>query len=208
MNEGSRAPDYASGPVWAIFDSAAVKRGGWPIRYPYIADPPDGYFHKADTLAELAKKVMGHPHQKMPLKYLEATVARYNALADKGKDEDFEKPVMHRIDTPPFYAATAPIRDERFLRRSAGSTARRRSWTRRARSSPASTPAARPAAAVRSTASAAPRSTATSPARTRRRSRRCELGLRRRARQPDYSAFSSWCSRAMRSWPLAWLLIL
>ncbi|HEY2805249.1 MAG TPA: FAD-binding protein, partial [Gemmatimonadales bacterium] len=110
MNEGSRAPDYASGPVWAIFDSAAVARGGWPVRYPYIADPPDGYFHKADTLAELAKKVMGHPHQKMPLKYLVETVARYNALADKGVDEDFEKPVMHRIDTPPFYAATAGIR--------------------------------------------------------------------------------------------------
>jgi hypothetical protein len=110
MNEGSRAPDFASGPVWAIFDAAAARRGGWQLRYPYIADPPDGYFHKADTLAELAKKVMGHPFQKMPLKYLEETVARYNALADKGKDDDFEKPVLHRIDTPPFYAATASIR--------------------------------------------------------------------------------------------------
>jgi hypothetical protein len=110
MNEGSRAPDYASGPVWAIFDAAAVARGGWKIRYPYIADPPDGYFHKADTLAELAKKVMGHPHQKMPLKYLVETVARYNAFADKGVDQDFEKPVLHRIDTPPFYAAIASIR--------------------------------------------------------------------------------------------------
>ncbi len=96
--------------MWAIFDSAAVARGGWAIRYPYIADPPDGYFHKADTLAELAKKVMGHPYQKMPLKYLVETVARYNALADKGADEDFEKPVLHRIDTPPFYAAAAGIR--------------------------------------------------------------------------------------------------
>jgi hypothetical protein len=110
MNEGSRAPDYASGPVWAIFDAAAVARGGWRIRYPYIADPPDGYFHKADTLAELAKKVMAHPHQKMPLKYLVETVTRYNAFADKGVDEDFEKPVLHRIDTPPFYAAIASIR--------------------------------------------------------------------------------------------------
>jgi hypothetical protein len=110
MNEGSHAPDYTSGPVWAIFDSAAVQRGGWQIRYPYIADPPDGYFHKADTLAELAKKVTEHPHQKMPLKYLAETVARYNAFADKGVDEDFEKPVMHRIDTPPFYAAWASIR--------------------------------------------------------------------------------------------------
>ena len=110
MNEGSRAPDYASGPVWAIFDAEAVKRGKWQIRYPYIADPPDGYFHQADTLAELAKKVMGHPHQKMPLKYLEETVARFNAFVDKGKDEDFEKPVMHKIATPPFYAASAGIR--------------------------------------------------------------------------------------------------
>ena len=110
MNEGSRAPDYASGPVWAIFDSAAAARGGWQLRYPYVADPPDGYFHKADTLAELAKKVTGHPYQKMPLKHLEETVARYNAFADKGKDEDFEKSVLHRIDTPPFYAATASIR--------------------------------------------------------------------------------------------------
>ena len=118
MNEGSRPPDYASGPVWAIFDSAAVQRGGWQIRYPYIADPPDGYFHKADTLAELAKKVMGHPYQKMPLKYLEETVARYNALADKGVDEDFEKPVLHRIDTPPFYAASASDPCAQFLRRS------------------------------------------------------------------------------------------
>jgi hypothetical protein len=110
MNEGSRGPDYASGPVWAIFDAAAAARGGWQLRYPYIADPSDGYFHKADTLAELAKRVMGHPYQKMPLKYLEETVRRYNALADKGVDEDFEKPVLHKIDTPPFYAATASIR--------------------------------------------------------------------------------------------------
>jgi len=110
INEGSRPPDYASGPVWAIFDAAAVRRGGWKIRYPYIAEPPDGYFHKADTVAELAKKVMGNAHQKMPLKYLEETVARYNALADKGMDEDFAKPVLHRIDTPPFYAAWASIR--------------------------------------------------------------------------------------------------
>jgi succinate dehydrogenase/fumarate reductase flavoprotein subunit len=110
INEGSRAPDFGSGPVWAIFDAAAVARGGWRIRYPYIADPPDGYFHKADTLAELAKKVMGHPYQKMPLKHLEKTVARYNEMAGRGKDEDFEKPVLHRIETPPFYAAAATIR--------------------------------------------------------------------------------------------------
>jgi FAD binding domain/HI0933-like protein len=109
INEGSQPPDFQSGPVWTIFDSAAAARTGWKIRYPYIADPPDGYFHKADTIAELARKVMENAHQKMPLKYLEQTVTRYNAFADKGVDEDFEKPVMHRIDTPPFYAAWTPI---------------------------------------------------------------------------------------------------
>jgi hypothetical protein len=29
INEGSRAPDYSSGPVWAIFDQAAVDSNGW-----------------------------------------------------------------------------------------------------------------------------------------------------------------------------------
>lgn len=109
MNEGSQPPDYASGPVWAIFDAGAVDRGGWTIRYPYIADPPDGYFFKADTIGELAAMVMANPHQKMPLRYLEETVARYNQFADAGKDDDFEKPVMHKIDTGPFYAAYASL---------------------------------------------------------------------------------------------------
>ena len=36
MNEGSRAPDYSSGPVWAIFDQAAVDANGWQLRHPYI----------------------------------------------------------------------------------------------------------------------------------------------------------------------------
>jgi FAD binding domain len=110
INEGSRPPDYSSGPIWAIFDAAAVQRGRWKVRYPYIAEPPDGYFHKADTIAELARTVTANPYQRMPLKYLEETVARYNAMAEKGTDEDFEKPVLHRIETPPFYAAWASIR--------------------------------------------------------------------------------------------------
>ncbi|HVZ14664.1 MAG TPA: FAD-dependent oxidoreductase [Bauldia sp.] len=109
MNEGSRGPDWTSGPVWAIFDQAAVDRNGWEFRYPYIADPPDGYFYKADTLAELARLVVGNEYQHMPLRHLEDTVSRYNGFADAGKDTDFEKPVMHRIDKPPFYAAIVPL---------------------------------------------------------------------------------------------------
>lgn len=109
MNEGSRAPDYSSGPVWAIFDQAAADTNGWQLRPPFIADPPNGTFFKADTIAELARLVLGNKHQHMPLKYLEETVARYNAFADAGKDEDFEKPTMHRIDKAPFYAALIPL---------------------------------------------------------------------------------------------------
>ena len=91
MNEGSRAPDYSSGPVWAIFDQAAVDANGWKIRHPYIADPPNGTFFKADTLAELARMVVGNRFQRMPLKYLEQTVARFNGFVAAGKDTDFEK---------------------------------------------------------------------------------------------------------------------
>ena len=69
--------------MWAIFDDAAVRRAGWKVRFPYIAEPPDEYFHKADTLAELAKKVMAHPCQTMALKHLQATVARYNEMGTK-----------------------------------------------------------------------------------------------------------------------------
>ncbi|MCR6671243.1 FAD-binding protein [Devosia ginsengisoli] len=109
MNEGSRGPDYASGPVWAIFDQNAVDANGWDLRHPYIAEPPDGFFHKADTLAELARKVTENPYQHMPLKYLEETVAKYNAAAEAGVDDEFEKPVMHKIETGPFYAAIIPL---------------------------------------------------------------------------------------------------
>ena len=84
MNEASKAPDYSSGPVWAIFDEAGAKRGGWTLRYPYIAEPSDGFFVKADTLAELAKKVAANPYQKVPFKYLEETIARYNAARGQG----------------------------------------------------------------------------------------------------------------------------
>jgi predicted oxidoreductase len=52
---------------------------------------------------------MDNPYQHMPLKYLEETVAKYNAAAEAGKDEEFEKPVMHKIATGPFYAAIIPL---------------------------------------------------------------------------------------------------
>ena len=67
INEGSTAPDYYSGPIWAIFDAATVERTGWKLRYPYVAD--NGYFFQADTIDELAAKIeKGNEFQRVPLR--------------------------------------------------------------------------------------------------------------------------------------------
>ena len=48
MNEGSQAPNFFSGPLWAIFDSATVERDGWNIKPPFTS-LENGYFFSADT---------------------------------------------------------------------------------------------------------------------------------------------------------------
>jgi hypothetical protein len=106
-NEGSQPPDYAAGPVWAIFAADAVAREKWNLAHP-ATDPL--YFFSAPTLAELAPQIRRNPFQNvdMPAGSLEATVARYNAIVDFGYDPDFEKPnPKYKILTPPFYAAWA-----------------------------------------------------------------------------------------------------
>ena len=76
-----------------------------------------GYFFTANTIAELAKKVvMKFQPKGLPADALEKTVARYNSFVDGGKDLDFEKPKpRYKIQTPPFYAAwsTPVIHDSR-----------------------------------------------------------------------------------------------
>ncbi|OQA47518.1 MAG: Urocanate reductase precursor [Chloroflexi bacterium ADurb.Bin325] len=107
INELSEPPDYAAGPQWAIFDSEAVARQKWDLDDP-ATDPE--YFFSADTLAELAEKLVKNPYQKkaMPAKNLEETVARYNMMVDLGVDPDFDKPApKYKIEKPPFYAAWA-----------------------------------------------------------------------------------------------------
>jgi len=98
------------GPIWAIFDTDAVRRQGWEPTPPNV--DPDGYFFSADTLAELAG-VIRNSHQtlRMSGQTLEETVARYNSFVDSGVDEDFGKPTpRYKIQTPPFYAAwSTPI---------------------------------------------------------------------------------------------------
>ena len=56
MNEGSKAPDFFSGPIWAIFDRAAVERDKWNIDPPFTS-PTNGFFFTADTIEELAAKI-------------------------------------------------------------------------------------------------------------------------------------------------------
>jgi hypothetical protein len=96
------------GPIWAIFDADAVAREDWTPKPPNV-DIDAGFFFSADTLADLAKKiVMKYQRVPMPPENLEAAVARYNSFVDASKDEDFGKPKpLHKIAKPPFHAAWA-----------------------------------------------------------------------------------------------------
>jgi succinate dehydrogenase/fumarate reductase flavoprotein subunit len=107
MNAASGPPDYAAGPVWAIFDADAAAREEWQVAPPYV--DMEGYCFKADSLAELAAKIKNE-YQAAPMDgaTLEAAVARYNSFVDSGTDLDFDKPTpRYRIRTAPFYAAWA-----------------------------------------------------------------------------------------------------
>ena len=115
MNEYSEPPDYCAGPVWAIFDADAVQREGWKVTPPHV--DTDGYFFSAKTLEELAAAIKNE-YQAKPMKgeTLQATVERYNSMADRGEDIDFGKPEpKYKIQTPPFYAAwgTPVVHDTR-----------------------------------------------------------------------------------------------
>ncbi len=107
MNAASAPPDYSAGPVWAVFDSDAVRREGWKVTPPNV--DPDGYFFSGDTLTDLAAAIKNR-YQPTPMvgATLEAAVARYNSFVDSGTDSDFGKPTpTYKIQTPPFYAAWA-----------------------------------------------------------------------------------------------------
>jgi succinate dehydrogenase/fumarate reductase flavoprotein subunit len=107
MNAASGPPDYAAGPIWAIFDAEAVARERWQVAPPYV--DPEGYCFSAPTLTELAAAIR-NPYQLRPMDgaALQATVARYNTFVDAGVDHDFGKPrPAFKIHTPPFYAAWA-----------------------------------------------------------------------------------------------------
>jgi succinate dehydrogenase/fumarate reductase flavoprotein subunit len=105
------------GPIWAIFDADTVAREHWLPAPPHV-DIAEGFFFTADSLADLASKiVMKYQREPMPPDNLQRTVARYNSFVDSGTDEDFGKPKpLYKIATPPFYAAwaTPVIHDTRM----------------------------------------------------------------------------------------------
>jgi succinate dehydrogenase/fumarate reductase flavoprotein subunit len=95
------------GPIWAIFDSDAVKREKWDPAPPHV--DPEGWFFGADTVADLAGRIV-NPYQYQPIsaRTLEDTVAKYNSYVEAGRDPDFGKPAPgFKIQTAPFYAAWA-----------------------------------------------------------------------------------------------------
>lgn len=108
MNEGSQPPDYLSGPIWAIFDRAAVERDKWNINPPFTS-PTNGFFFSADTIEELMARIQkGHEFQRVPIRYLAESVAKWNSYVDRGSDPEFGRgsdAPMYRIEKPPFYAA-------------------------------------------------------------------------------------------------------
>ena len=107
---GDKSKLNGGGPIWAIFDAEAAAREKWDPKPPYV--DPDGYFFVADTLPELAARIR-NPYQKEPMDgaVLQETVNRYNGFVAEGVDKDFKKPTpMHKLATPPFYAAwSTPI---------------------------------------------------------------------------------------------------
>src|SRR5690606_12658471 len=103
MNEGSTAPDFYSGPLWAIFDAGTIERDGWDISFPFVNEE-NGCFHVADTIEELADKILSYRYQRMPLTHLKETIEKWNSYVDAGSDPDFgrgEDAPMHKIETPP-----------------------------------------------------------------------------------------------------------
>jgi succinate dehydrogenase/fumarate reductase flavoprotein subunit len=96
------------GPIWAIFDAAAVEREAWDPQPPNV-DADAGFFFSANSIRELAEAI-AMPHQRVPMRGLDlqATVERYNGFVAAGADEDFGKPAPRfAIERPPFYAAWA-----------------------------------------------------------------------------------------------------
>lgn len=107
--DGDGNAEVYGGPIWAIFDQAACDRNDWVMEQG-VVDFDNGYCFKADTLEELAEKLVNkyYEHVKMDPKTLVDTITRYNGFVDAKKDEDWGKTSLgYKIENGPFYAAWA-----------------------------------------------------------------------------------------------------
>jgi len=97
------------GHAFAVFDESAraaakpsaISRAYW-VNEVLEAKANEGRIARADTLADLAKKIGADPA------VLEGTIARYNADCGAGRDSVYFKDTasgMRPVVTPPFYAA-------------------------------------------------------------------------------------------------------
>ena len=73
------------GPIWAIFDAAAVQREKWSVAPPWV-DREAGFFFSADTIAGLAA-ASKNKYLKKPMsgQALQETVARYNSFVERAR---------------------------------------------------------------------------------------------------------------------------
>ena len=174
VNEGSTAPHYYSGPIWAIFDQAAVERRNWKLRYP---------LRRRQRLLLQGRHDRGARREDRGRQPVPARAARAS-----GRDGRHLEPLRGRRRRSRLRAgkgrADAPDREAAVLRArdhgrrgttptaACASTGASRSSTCRARSSRVCTRVARPRAGSTSTASARAPCRDTSPARTPRRAPR------------------------------------
>ena len=106
--DGDGNAECYGGPLWAIFDQAAAVRNDWDMDN--AVDYEYGYAFKADTIEELAEKVINKYYEniKMDPAILAATIERYNAAVDAGSGDDWGRTTLeNKIAEGPFYAVWA-----------------------------------------------------------------------------------------------------
>ena len=106
--DGDGNAECYGGPLWAVFDQEAAERNDWDMEH--AVDYEYGYAFKADTLEELAEKVVNKYYEniRMDPEILKSTVERFNAAVKAGSGDDWGRTTLeYTIEKGPFYAVWA-----------------------------------------------------------------------------------------------------
>ena len=106
--DGDGNAECYGGPLWGIFDQEAAVRNDWDMEK--TVDYEYGYAFKADTIEELAEKVVNKYYEniKMDPEILKRTIERFNSAVESGNDEDWGRTTLeYKIEKGPFYAVWA-----------------------------------------------------------------------------------------------------